>query len=133
MSKLDEKGREVLDTAPMALPVKFNHEPSMAEMVQQQIRVFMSQEADKKGMETFEEAEDFDVDDDYDPSSPWELDFDPVEQKQFFQDQKEGTMKEEVPIDQQKPPVQGGKPSGGPQLLEEGVSPSEEAEQADSD
>lgn len=34
-------------------------------------------EALAAGQETFEEADDFDVDDDFDPTSPYEVNFDP--------------------------------------------------------
>lgn len=45
----------------------------------------LKQEMEAAGRETFEEADDFDVGDDYDPSSPYEEVFDPVAAKEAQQ------------------------------------------------
>lgn len=75
--KLDDKGRELLDSRPMELPLDFKASKPLAERVRELIRGELSTLASNLGNETFEEADDFDVGDDYDPTSPYELDFDP--------------------------------------------------------
>lgn len=78
ISSLDPEGREVLDTTPIAPPVGFTPQPSMFDYVRELVRSErLRQEVEAQGFETFEEADDFDVDDDFDPSTPYENDFDP--------------------------------------------------------
>lgn len=78
ISSLDSSGSEVLDPTPIAPPVGFTPQPSMVDYVRDLIRSErLKQEMEDAGMETFEESEDFDVDDDYDPGTPYENDFDP--------------------------------------------------------
>lgn len=83
---LNERGAgayEVPDPVPMSPPVGYRAQPSMADVVREMVRgELMRRAADEAGVESFEDADDFDVDDDYDPSSPWEQDFDltPVEE-----------------------------------------------------
>lgn len=76
---LDEFGREIPDPTPMAPPVGYSRAPTMVEIIRQQIQgERLKAEAAAMGKESWEEADDFDVGDDYDPSSPWEEQFDPV-------------------------------------------------------
>lgn len=80
ISSLDDKGREILDTTPIAPPVGFREHPSMVEVIRDMIRSEkLRQQLEDADMETFEEADDFDVgdDDDMDHSTPYENDFDP--------------------------------------------------------
>lgn len=49
----------------------------------------LAQEAAQAGYESFEEADDFEVGDDYDPSSPYETDFDPVPVAELRRRQRE--------------------------------------------
>lgn len=70
-------GREYNDPTPMAPPIGYKRQPSMVEIVRAQIRdAMLAQQLAEQGVETFEEADDFEIGDDYDPSSPWENDFD---------------------------------------------------------
>lgn len=82
ISSLDEEGREILDTTPIAPPVGFLEQPSMFEIVREMVRSeqFKAQ-MEAEGLESFEEADDFDVDDDFDPNTPYENDFDPSYQE----------------------------------------------------
>ena len=91
--KLDKKGREVVDPRPVSIPLKFRNPPSTADEIRRQIRHEMSMYAESKGEETFEEADDFDVDDDFDPTSPWEMSFD----QEVYTGQN--LMKEETPME----------------------------------
>lgn len=70
-------GLEVTDPKPMEVPVQFRQSETLE---QRMARILRSSElraaVERHGYETFEEADDFDVGDDYDPSSPYERDFD---------------------------------------------------------
>lgn len=78
VSELDPDGREVLDPVPMSPPINFKgSDRNMFDIMREQIRRELSEAAAAEGKETFEEADDFDVDDDYEPSTPWEKEFDP--------------------------------------------------------
>lgn len=72
---LDQFGNEVLDDTPVAVPVRLLRPPSKFE----ELRAMMgaiSRQAAMSGQETEEEANDFDVGDDYDPRSIHEIDED---------------------------------------------------------
>lgn len=73
----NDKGEEVVDTRPLKIPVHFmNKGDPLRAQVREMIRREMSEYARSQGEETFEEADDFEVGDDYDPRSPYEMDFD---------------------------------------------------------
>lgn len=77
--QLDEFGREVPDPNPVAVPAGFQVPETLDEQIRRLVRGAVSQQAQEQGLETFEESEDFDIDDDmFDPSSPYEEVFDPV-------------------------------------------------------
>lgn len=70
-------GREYPDPTVIAPPVGFIKQPSLTEQIRAMVRSeALRQEAEAAGAETFEEADDFDVPD-FDPSSPYENEFDP--------------------------------------------------------
>lgn len=76
---LTEDGREKPDPTPMAPPIGYKRQPSLAEQIRAMVRSeALAAAARNAGAETFEEADDFDVGDDFDPSSPYEDQFDPV-------------------------------------------------------
>lgn len=64
--KYDEFGRELPDATPVELPVGFVRPPTLQEEIMRLIRNEMSQQAAEQGYETFEEADDFDEDVDWD-------------------------------------------------------------------
>lgn len=69
----------VMDATPMEIPAGFRRPPTLAEQVQRLVRGALSEAASSKGLESFDEAQDFDVPDDpVDPSTPFEEFFDPV-------------------------------------------------------
>lgn len=77
-SALDKNGHEMPDPRPLVPAVDLRREPTLAERIRDSVRSErLAQEARSAGAETFEESEDFNVGDDYDPSSPYEEDFDP--------------------------------------------------------
>lgn len=78
--RLDSKGREYMDSTPMAPPVGYKREPTIAERIRDMVRgEHLRNAALAAGAETFEEADDFDIPDDdtYDPSTPYEEVFEP--------------------------------------------------------
>lgn len=74
--KFDDKGRELPDSTPIELPLHWQRPQTIQEQIRSFVRSELSRRAAAQGEETFEEADDFDVDDDFDPRSPWELNFD---------------------------------------------------------
>lgn len=75
---LYKDGREYPDPTPMAPPIGFIKQPTLAETMRQMILSDnLKRAARESGAETFEEADDFEVGDDYDPSSPYEEQFEP--------------------------------------------------------
>lgn len=75
---LDENGWEIPDPNPVAIPAGFKRPETLAEQVQRLVRTSISRQAEAEGYETWEEANDFDVDDDFDPTTPYEEFFDPA-------------------------------------------------------
>lgn len=77
-ARIDELGREIGDPTPLAIPIKHRREETQDERIKRLVRSErLAQEAANAGFETFEEADDFDVGDDFDPTSPYEEVFDP--------------------------------------------------------
>lgn len=75
---LDEHGREIPDPTPIAPPLGYKKQPSLAEQIRAMVRSeALRQAAEAAGAESFEEAEDFDVDEDMEPHTPYEAVFDP--------------------------------------------------------
>lgn len=76
-----ETGREVLDHVPIAPPIGWFKQPSMFDQVRDMVRSeHMRLYAESQGAETFEEASDFDVEDEMFPTSQFEDagDFEPL-------------------------------------------------------
>lgn len=74
-SYLDEQGRELCNGVPVAPPVGYKKQKSLHEQIRDMIRSEkLAQEAAQGGYETFEESDDFDIEDD-DPRSPYEAEF----------------------------------------------------------
>lgn len=67
---------EKIDQTKLAQPVSFDT-PSHQDNMRRMITEVLSLKAQENGYETFQEADDFNVDDDFDPQSPWEMVFDP--------------------------------------------------------
>lgn len=73
--RLNDDGAEVLDDKPVALPARFKRADNLRDQVQAFVRQEMSALASSNDYESFDEADDFDVDDiDFDPRSRYELD-----------------------------------------------------------
>lgn len=77
--RLDAEGRELPDPRPEAPPVGWVKQPTMVEYIRNLVRSeLLRREADAEDIDTFEESDDFDVEDDEpDPRTPYEAVFDP--------------------------------------------------------
>lgn len=76
---LTPEGGEVLDPTPIAPPIGYTRTPSLSEQIRMMVRSEkLAQEARDAGHETFEEADDFDIGEDYEPNSPYQANFDPM-------------------------------------------------------
>lgn len=72
--------RQKVSSVPMAPPVGYKKQPSMVDIIREQVRSHhLAVAAEQAGMETFEEADDFDVGDPDDalPLSEYEAIFEP--------------------------------------------------------
>jgi len=100
IGRLDEKGREILDGRPMEPPVGYNPQPSLMDKIRKMVHdAQIQRDLEKAGVETFDEANDFDVGDDYDPSSPWEQYYEPTPLEAFINSKvaEEAAQKAEPP------------------------------------
>lgn len=73
MAKYDKDGRQIPDTRPVETPLNFRAPPTINQMIQQMVRTELSKNAQEQGFESFEESEDFDIEDDPDPVSDYEF------------------------------------------------------------
>lgn len=105
LSGYNELGEEVPDPRPVALPVGFTRPRSLQETMQHLLRNEEVRRAlDAHGMDTFEEADDFAVEDDVDDitrGSPYEQDFDPNGINARNQEIKAGFV-EEIPLEKKQ-------------------------------
>lgn len=77
--KYNERGEEVLDTTEVEVPLRFKRPPTLQEQIKNMVRGEISRNAVRQGRESFEEADDFEVDDDELPPSPYEFSDMPIE------------------------------------------------------
>lgn len=76
---LDANGAEIPDPVPLAPPVNYQKPFDMFAHIQQLVAgEHLRLAAIQAGDETFEEADDFEIGDDFDPTTPYEEHFDPV-------------------------------------------------------
>lgn len=66
-------GREVLDPTPVEVPLHFRRPPTLQEQIKQFVRGEFSRQAADDGFDTFEEADDFEIDEDPDPISKYRV------------------------------------------------------------
>lgn len=78
----NENGEEILDPTPMQPPLGYKKTLSLHEQIAQQVRLAKMQLLDDVNLEeTDEEADDFDIGDDFEPVSPHENDHIPSVKK----------------------------------------------------
>jgi hypothetical protein len=73
MARYDDYGRELPDPTPVSVPAGFARPIALHEQIKRFIRTEMSRQAVTEEKESFEEADDFDVDEEGDPLSPYEI------------------------------------------------------------
>lgn len=72
----DADGAEHLDPTPMQPPLGYKKIPSLRDQIRQMVMEHHKQLEDNDP-ESIEEADDFEMEEDYDPHSRWENDFEP--------------------------------------------------------
>lgn len=70
------RGREIPDPNPLSIPAGFRKPETLASQIARLVKR-QKMEDDDQVDETWEDALDFDIDDDFDPTSPWETVYDP--------------------------------------------------------
>ena len=75
VAKYDEHGREIMDSTPLEATLKVRPKTMFDRMREQAMAA--SQLAAMEGFDTLEEANDFEIGDDYEPESPYEEQFGP--------------------------------------------------------
>lgn len=114
-STLSDDGRfELPDSVPMEPPLGYRAPPDLTTMIKTMVRneLFM-QEVARAGYETFEESDDFDIEDDpVDPLTPYEKVFEPPakppEEKAAGVSPGEQAHRAAPPVDASKPVVERG-------------------------
>lgn len=116
----------VPDPTPIATPAKALVKPGLAEQVRQLVHSEqMRAAAESAGFETPEEADDFNVGDDYEPDSPYEIDLDPSTDDDDELDRRiGGSVKRVFEAFGLKIPADGDPNPATPPVDEEGVKPS---------
>lgn len=76
---LNVRGHEVPDPTVVEPPLGYIQQPDIMEQMRRMVRAEMSRVAEAAEMETFDEADDFDIDEDpVDYTTPYEIFFDPA-------------------------------------------------------
>lgn len=70
---IDQNGAELHNPTPVSIPIGQQRPPTLKEQIQRVLRTELSNQAASQGHETYEEANDFDIDDDDTMYSPYEL------------------------------------------------------------
>lgn len=95
---LTEGGAEIPDSTPLAPPVGYEKRDTIAEQVRRMVQSqLLARDLAAAGAETFEDADDFDVGDDYDPTSPYEVNFDPTTLEELKRRRQEAESEESSP------------------------------------
>lgn len=100
---IDEHGREVLDKTPVEIPVNLGTPPSS---LMDFIHALYKQRSEQEEMESFEDSNNFDIPDETGiemMDTPYEMDFDHIEQNSGAPQPSSGTPEPDKP---DNPPVQ---------------------------
>lgn len=124
---LDDLGRELCDPTPMQPPLGYNPQPSLAEQMRMMIQSErLRLEAEAAGYETFEEADDFEMDEDPFPRSQHEDEFDsPLSARELRRREREAQAAASSPP---KPPTEksaGDQPATGTEAAQQPKSGAE--------
>lgn len=125
----DERGHEIPDPTPVAAAIGHRPGPTLREQIRDMIQSEkLRMEAEAAGFESLEEADDFDVGEDYDPESPYELDRDLPTIAELNRRKKEAETAEEPPPPKpKKKPVAADQAASGIEPLSGSIEPPEEA------
>lgn len=102
LSKYNDKGEEIPDPNPVAVPVDFVRPVPLGERIRQLVRSeTLARELAAAGIETFDEADDFDVPDDIgERESPYEDNFDPERPGAIAREQElRAGFVEDIPVE----------------------------------
>lgn len=99
VTELHESGAEIPDPEPMAIDTGLRRPESIQDQIRRMIRNEASMAAAESGRETWEEADDFDIGDDFEPHSPYEQDFDQQTSDLPGEEELRSQFQEERPID----------------------------------
>lgn len=78
--KYNEQGEEMMDPTPVALPMAFRRPESISDMMKRLVRTHLSRVAAAEQSESFDEADDFNVDgEEKEPNTPYEDDLEGVD------------------------------------------------------
>lgn len=95
---LTDGGAEIPDSTPLAPPVGYEKRDTIAEQVRRMVQSqLLARDLAAAGAETFEDADDFDVGDDYDPTSPYEVNFDPTTLEELKRRRAEAETEDQAP------------------------------------
>lgn len=127
---LPEEGRrEKVDPTPVARPIGWQKPPSLQETIQRAMRAHFEAIARENEVESFEDADDFDVDDDPELKSPYEIDDDlpkwkEKDQKQSALNKAEEQLLKTLPQEHSAPGARGA--PAAPKAGAKGSAPPEE-------
>jgi len=120
-----KKRREHLDPTPLAPPIGWSKPRHIVDDIREMVRSELSRRAQSQGLESFDEAEDFDIDEEYDPTSPWEQMFEPTP-VQELRERQAATMVAGASYEATPAPVSGSpdaKPDATPPVNDPGNKP----------
>jgi len=69
----DHRGREIVNPLCLAPPVGYRAEPTVMEMIERQLAFRLAQLSGEDEVDTLEEADDFEMDEEWDPTSLYEI------------------------------------------------------------
>lgn len=112
-TRLTDDGAEILDDTPVAIPMRIKKMMNDTDRIQAAVQA-ISRAMEEAGEETFEEADDFDVGEDYDlhPFTQYELDSEVAELVAYDRYERRTKTEEKPPPEGTGKSEQGVQPSG---------------------
>ena len=114
---IDEHGREILNPVPAKFPAQLQRPTSTIELMKRVVRQELAISAQKQGFESFEDADDFDVPDDFDVEALTQYEMSDLEEEMVYKTQEQiqqevdNELKTEPNIEGPTDPIQDGPPS----------------------
>lgn len=107
-SILDKQGREICNPVPAIFSSDLQRPPSLMDQIKRCLKTELDINAQNEGIESFEEADDFDVPDDWDVDAVSQYELTELQEEYFEPDPPK------VPDDPPEPPVTDPDPPSGP-------------------